>query len=312
MSDHPNRTQLFDEPIAFASSSADALVDVHAGDDDLARYLDITPGPVIQQGLALRASPSKKRFAVVPLGGRLIFWGGRAYSETDPLYFDPGPDPLILGVVGSDSCIEVELHRTPTGLERLIGWLLRPPPTLPPPARPETIKLPAAITMAAEAAIEAGGLGSLIATGLVMRFGAPPLEELLKGLDPTLPWVERCIAALDEDQAELAARLAATMAVQWARSFRRLDETLAPETDSWLAELWETLRLRDDLASALRVLRRIDRAAETEAIMAPVDAEAAAWLRALPVQLWLEDPHLSEVAREEGPFWARREWLAEP
>ena len=137
------------------------------------------------------------------------------------------------------------------------------------------------------------------------------VQELHAGRDPVRAWIDDLVMGVNADTIPVIARLSETMAVQWDQACRRLGDTIAPDSDPWLADLRETLRLRDDLASVSRVLRRLDAGGALDVILAQADAEAASWIRALPFRPPLEDEHLAEVARLEDPFWARRAWLHE-
>ena len=165
---------------------------------------------------------------------------------------------------------------------------------------------------AVEDAVAGGELAGFVVAGLVARFSEASVVELLAGRNPVAAWLERFVALVDAEQATGAASLASMLGIQWSVALRRLDETMDPEDPRWLTELEAALRLRDELASVVRILRRLNRAEAVEAIVVQADREASAWLEALPFALWLQDPYLVEVARREDPFWASRRWLAEP
>lgn len=312
MSSRPRRTLLFEEPITFGASLADAAPGADPTLLPLSSYQEVTPPRVIRCGLALRASPGRRRFCVVPLGGRVLSGPAGLFDEEHPFFFEPSEEPTRIGVLGTEPPLEVDILAPASGERRILVWTRTELAPIPLPELPEEIDLAEPLARAAGRAGDAGGLGGLVVAGLVLRFASPSLLDVIQGTKPIEGWMEDYVDSLDEDQAEAASGLACTMAMQWARSWRRLDETMAPEDPAWLAELWETLRLRDDLASATRVLRRLDQRGGPDTILAQADAEAATWLRGLPFVLHLDDPHLAEVARREDPFWARRAWLPEP
>lgn len=277
----------------------------------LSQYTDVTPPGVLCAGLAVRVAPDGGRMAAIALGGRaLVAPSGLLPPETAWL-FDLGGEPVHLGLLAPDKALDVEILAPAAGDGRVTVWSLSIPGALPLPRLPEGVDLASPLLLAAEAAEAAGGFGELVAVGLVIRFAACRAEDIVRGVDRLGPWVGDRLGQA-ADRAQETARLASAAAVGWAHGWRRLDETLDPESGAWMGELLETLRLRDDLASAARVLRRLGLAGELDAVLAQADAGAAEWLRALPFAMALRDEHLAEVARVENPFWARRRWFGLP
>ena len=192
-----------------------------------------------------------------------------------------------------------------------VGWTRPRPSPLTMPELPQNIDLPDSIQGAARRAVEHGGIGALVGIGLLVRFGVPRVEDLLTGADTARAWVQSAIADLDEDAARAGSHLASTAAVAFAQTIRRLDDDIDPESAGWRADLIDSLRQRDDLCSAVRVLRALHIADELDAILAQADSWTVTWLDSLPFSPSLDDEHLVEVALRENPYWARRAWVGE-
>ena len=312
MSKHPHdRPLLFEEFVSLASCRAYTAPGEASATLQLADYLDVTPPSVLRGGLSLRVTPDTSRLALVPLGGRNIVWSGGVANDRNPIYVESENTSLRLGVIGVVPAIDVSLEIN-AGEACLRGWVRPQPSPLIMPDIPSRIELSEPIAAAVRRATRDGGIGAFVGVGLVMRFGSPLLEDILASTDPLMSWGQEVVSAIDEDCAQAASNLATTMAIGFAQAVRRLDDTIDPGAHSWHADLIGTLRIRDDLCSATRVLRRLQMAEEVDAILNQADAWVSAWLAALPFASELVDEHLTEVARRENPYWAPRSWLIDP
>ena len=310
MSKRRQRSKLVDEPIEFGATRGDAAVDLSSV--PFSSYRDIAGPAVLRQGVAVRYSSQADRLAVIPLGGRVLLGPDGLVDEETPYLFEPRDGPLQFGILGVDPPRDLDVVARPDGTGRVTVFehpASRPLPSAPPVGG---LRWSVPILEAVQAAAADGELSGFVVAGLVARFGEAPMSELLAGRDPVAAWLDRFTEDIDDAQASRAASLASALAIQWAVDWRRLDETMDPDDPRWLAELHGALALRDELASIVRVLRALDRAGAVDAILARADSEAAPWLASLPFSPPLEDPHLEEVARREGPFWASASWLSEP